>query len=365
MKKYALPSSFALLCALTLGATSLPEQASAQSLQCGSVYTVKSGDSLSKIARRAYGDTTAAQLIYSANSKIIGSNPGLIYIGTVLQIPCLNQSGPSQANAAAIRQVNTTDALPAPLGNRIRVVVGTDWAPFTNEDQEQGGMITEVTNLALSKADGNPAYKIDFVNDWSAHLQPLITDHAYDFSIAWFKPKCEIADRLGKDAQFRCNNLDWSEPLFEQVLHYYTRADHPRPATYTDFYNLTFCRPQGYSTSQLAENNLVEPNVKFAQPEKVEDCFAGLAEGKYDVVFINSNTADDAIAALGVQNKIVAQEHLGQISAMHAVIAKTHPRREQYLAALDSGIRKIKASGEWFRIVTRHMAEHKAKTASN
>ncbi len=49
-------------------------------------YTVVSGDSLSKISKRIYGDASKWKKIYEANSDQI-KNPDLIYPGQVLEIP--------------------------------------------------------------------------------------------------------------------------------------------------------------------------------------------------------------------------------------------------------------------------------------
>jgi nucleoid-associated protein YgaU len=49
-------------------------------------YTVVSGDSLSKIARREYGDAKKWRAIYDANRDKI-ENPDLIHPGQVLSIP--------------------------------------------------------------------------------------------------------------------------------------------------------------------------------------------------------------------------------------------------------------------------------------
>ena len=362
MKPISLFSHLVFATALGIGATFSPSQATAQSLQCGAPYVVERGDSLSLIAQRAYGAASYFQFIYSANATLIGSNPGLILEGAVFQIPCLNTLAPYNTNASFIRLAPTTGALPAPGARQIRIVTGTDWAPFLDEDQEQGGMITEVTNVALSLADGGPRYKIDFVNDWGAHLQPLITDHAYDFSIAWFRPNCDVVDRLSDDSKFRCNNLDWSLPLFEQIVGYYTRINHPRPASHRDLFGLTICRPSGYATFMMEENDLVEPNIAFKRPGKTTDCFEGLLSGEYDVVVLAADTAEGAITKVGAKGKVAFQEHLSYVATMHAVIAKTNPRGQEFLATLNSGIKKLKDSGQWFQIVARHMAQHRAKT---
>lgn len=52
-------------------------------------YTVVSGDSLSKIAKREYGDAQKWQLIYQANRDKI-NDPDLIHPGQVLTIPPLS-----------------------------------------------------------------------------------------------------------------------------------------------------------------------------------------------------------------------------------------------------------------------------------
>jgi uncharacterized protein YidB (DUF937 family) len=50
-------------------------------------YTVVAGDSLSKIAKRFYGDGNDWRRIYEANQTVIGANPDLIRPGQKLRIP--------------------------------------------------------------------------------------------------------------------------------------------------------------------------------------------------------------------------------------------------------------------------------------
>jgi nucleoid-associated protein YgaU len=50
-------------------------------------YEVKSGDSLSKIAQREYGDAQKWRRIYDANRELIGDDPDLIHPGQNLKIP--------------------------------------------------------------------------------------------------------------------------------------------------------------------------------------------------------------------------------------------------------------------------------------
>jgi hypothetical protein len=60
----------------------------------GSTYTVQPGDTLSSIAKQAYGDDSEPswRRIYTANQQVIGNNPNLLRPGEVLYIPPLSQS---------------------------------------------------------------------------------------------------------------------------------------------------------------------------------------------------------------------------------------------------------------------------------
>ena len=50
-------------------------------------YEIKSGDSLSKIAKRYYGDPMAYKRIFEANRGVLGDNPDKIYPGQQIRIP--------------------------------------------------------------------------------------------------------------------------------------------------------------------------------------------------------------------------------------------------------------------------------------
>src|SRR4051812_19317074 len=55
----------------------------------GEKYTVKSGDSLSKIAKAHYGDAMKWRQVYEANKGLIGDNPDMIQPGQQLTLPKL------------------------------------------------------------------------------------------------------------------------------------------------------------------------------------------------------------------------------------------------------------------------------------
>lgn len=348
---------FATACATAIVAS----QASAQSVTCGTSYTVKSGDFLSGIAKRAYGRAEGFSLIYNANADVIGPNPALINVGAVLNIPCIDaDDGDSVANASTVGREATTEALPGPAENRpIRVLTATDWAPFTNEEQEQGGLLTEVANLALAEADGSPEYQIDFVNDWGAHLTPLLTDHAYDFSIGWTQPNCDLIAELNDDSKFRCNNFNWTDPLFQQVVAYYTLSDTPDFAEHAELTGKTICRPAGYSTAMLEEVGLREPEITLVRLADPEACMTAVVAGEADIALVSTDVAEGVLAGFEDPSTMKLHEPLSYLSSLRALIAKTHPQSEELVETFNSGLVNIKDSGVWFSTVRRHMTAHR------
>jgi nucleoid-associated protein YgaU len=68
-------------------ATTTPPRAQPAPAAAERTYTVKSGDSLSKISKQELGDGKRWREIYDANREVIGDNPDLIKPGQKLRLP--------------------------------------------------------------------------------------------------------------------------------------------------------------------------------------------------------------------------------------------------------------------------------------
>jgi nucleoid-associated protein YgaU len=68
------------------GSSTAPAVDQAPASATSRTYVVVSGDSLSKIAKREYGDAQKWHQIYEANRDII-KDPDLIYPGQILRLP--------------------------------------------------------------------------------------------------------------------------------------------------------------------------------------------------------------------------------------------------------------------------------------
>lgn len=321
--------------------------------KCSESYIVVAGDSLSEIAKSAYGDANLWPYIYgySRNAAIIGGDPGLIGIGVKLSLPPCPQTVESTTTAPLVNdQGSRTQAT-------IEAVTATDYPPFTDQNWENGGMLTDIVDAALDQADGAPDHSIDWINDWSAHIDPLLRRHKYDMGFPWFKPNCGAPEKLSEEDLKRCE-FYFSEPLFEMLVVLFKRSDDARSlGTDQDLHGMTLCRPAGYFTFDLTERGLIPGDtIELERPQSVGDCFHKLVDGEVDFVTLNQFTGQSAIKQFGYDDVVTASEKLADTLGLHLIIHRGHPQASTLLKQFDTGLSALHKSGRYDEIVGRHLA---------
>jgi polar amino acid transport system substrate-binding protein len=345
-------------------------------------YTVKRGDTLTNIAMRVYGNKNFAA-IFQANRGAIGNNPNLIEVGVTIEIPCADGTVAPAGAAAETAAAETAPAEPAateaiaevtpaapaeePL-TEIAFVTGNDYPPFAGEDLPNGGIFTQLVRTAMARGDEKQKFSIDFINDWSAHLDSLLPRHAYDATFPWSRPDCENLPTLPEKDAYRCTDFDFSESFYEIVDGFFAvkGSGLDTAQNYDAYLGKRICRPESYSLSGLASAGLIEPAVTLVRPTTVSECFEALATGTVDVVAIEVQVASDALADLGLKNDVVEDPHLAQVKTLRVMVHKSNPHREEILSVIDRGLTSMRESGEWFDIVSEGlMAQTKEEMKKN
>jgi len=364
MKKQAIIGSLAL---------SLLATASYAQSECDS-YVVREGDTIRNIAFNAYGEEELFESLYEANKQVLAANAPAFAAGTELDIPCYDDldfavlgAGIGRLSVASsdvqVASIGATPVEPAVVDaatalQEIRFVTGSDFKPFSDVDLENGGMFTELVATAVDRSGIDKSYAVDFEDNWSSHLDQLLPSGEYDVSFPWYRPNCELGDKLSAEMQDRCSNFAWSEPYYETVVGMYTNANGPLTDARTSFdlFGTRVCRPERYFTFDLEEADLVAPNVTFSQPDTAAECFTALLEGRVDVVTMNVLVAESTIADMRATGDIVEMEEMATIQTLHAIALRSNPEALRYLDSINSGIREMSGSGEWIAIVRRHLA---------
>ncbi len=348
------------LIAFAATVAAFPIAAAAQ--EACSVYSVQSGDSLVSIAESAYG-TFDYQQIFNANRNLI-TNPNVLDVGMVLQLPCKDGSLPNAASAREVIAAEEAEAEARPKTSSsfeppIRIVSGNGWAPFVGEQFEGGGMLVRLATTALNRGGNARDYNVSFVDDWAAHTETLLPIGAFDISIAWYMPDCAKIDLLSESMKKRCNELDASLPIYESVVGFFTLPgnDYQDVRQYADFAGARICRPEGWYTFDLEEQGLIEPVVSMVAPKTVEECFEMMQAGQVDVVPLEVESVAGTARDLGTEAQISQNPYLTNILQMSFVTHKTNPRGRVYLALLNRGLTEMRESGEWYAIISSGLAE--------
>lgn len=326
---------------------------------CGGTYTVAPGDSLSVIADSLYKDAGKWTAIHQANIGEIGENPNAIGVGQRLSISCIDglPVGLSAAAPAAVPAAPARVATaPTAAGlSRIKLITGDDFAPFTDRTLENGGLLAEVMDVAMQAAAPDNGYGVFWINDWSAHLDPMLTNDMADMTFPWARPNCEETPDLQ-----RCVDYHYSQALFEYLILLF--VDKTRPVVFAedaDIEGRTLCRPSGYTLHMLDQNGrnwLRDDKVTLKQPRTVAECFEMLVAGNVDAVVLNEFTGRTALKDLNLKDQVdVVQGRPVSVAGLHVIISKTNPDAQTLLATVNSGLDRIKASGQYQDIVNSHM----------
>ncbi len=345
MKRFATFLLFSSVWLTSDGASAAPT--------CSQPYTVSAGDTLSRIARTAYQDPNLWPYIYgySTNAAVIGVNPGLISIGITLKLPPCPKTGQETVVEPIVndRAARTSDT--------IETLTSSDYAPFTDQNIENGGMLTEIVDAAFGEADGDPKHSIDWINDWSAHIDPLLRRHKYAMGFPWFKPNCDAPETLSDDDIKRCE-FDFSEPLFDMLIILFKRSDDGRAlVSDQDLHGTRLCRPAGYFTFDLTARGLIPgETIELEHPQSVGECFHKLVDGDVDFVTINEFTGESAIKEFGYGDVVNASEQLADTLGLHLIIHRDHPNASALLRQFNSGLSALRKNGRYDEIVGRHLA---------
>ena len=347
-------------------------------IACGSVYTMESGDTLYDVAKWAYGDPLMYREIYGANRDLLRDEK-TVEIGDKILIPCLEDAQAETPGDALALVLVTEDEerLAAPVvsiaddmttpqraDRRIRFLTGSDFAPFADKNSIAGGMITDLVTRAVSAAASEQDFRVNFINDWSTHLDVLLRDGAFDVGFPWYKPDCSVAEKLSDKLRMRCDDFEFSDPFFDVTVSFYSRAGDRLAETvsYDGLFGKRLCRPKGHFMFDLDQRDLTAPNVSVETPDTAMECFTRLMQGQVDVVSLVKSEADGELRQLGINDRVAEIEGLVSRQTLHALVLKSNPNGRSYLDILNQGLASLMASGEWFTVVAFHQRPQLAKT---
>ncbi len=330
---------------------------------CGEKYTINSGDTLSAIASRTYKDGALWTLIYNSNQSVIGNKPSRIFPGQLIRIPCLDGSKTESVSADDADPVKPAQAVKPNWDDSVLLVTAGDYAPFTDQKLEKGGMVTDLLATAFEKRTqehGATPVSISWVNDWSAHL-PMVKSKRFDGVFPWYRPDCD-APKLFGDAKFRCENFKFSEPVFQVLMLLFVKKGSDfQFNTDDEIIGKNICRMEGYLVFDFDQNGRnwhKEKKINLTRPKTVKECFDLLDKGEVDAVSINEFTGKTGIRDLNLGGKVVPLRRPMSVVGLHVLTAKSHPQADQLIEHVNKSVEALRDSGEYDAIVEKHMTAY-------
>jgi polar amino acid transport system substrate-binding protein len=222
-------------------------------------------------------------------------------------------------------------------------------------------LLSASMKLVEDQSQGAFTHQISWVNDWAAHLNPLLITRAFDVGIPWTQLDCSDVASLDASSRYRCQKFFFSDPIYEDVTALFVRKDSPIIFKSDDeILGKTLCQTRGLSTFHLNSKGrgwLKDNKVVLMQPQTPEDCFRMLDDGTVDAVVISDLTGRAIAASTGMLARIRVTERPVNIETMHAIVAKTNPHARAMLYYINSSFAKLRQSGEYDRIVSRHLEQ--------
>ncbi len=317
----------------------------------GATHRVGTGEDISDVAERYYGEGSKWTIIYYANEGKLGNNPSNLEPGMRLSIPCLQ----------AAESDESRDLLVPKSEAELNLLTGGNYEPFTTSaGTHRGGMVTEIVNAAFEEAPRPVTFSITWEDDWSKHISPggdgLIQGGQFDAGFPWLKPNCDE-----NPGHHRCD-FHFSDELVEMLVRLYVRPDGDFVFEKDrDIYGKTVCRPKGYYTFDLKREGrewLQRDRIQLVRAESPEACFEKLVDGDVDGVTMNEFTSRTTIHDLGIGDSVRAVQRPISIQGLHLIVPKTHPRGTTFLYRFNAGLRALKQQERYDEIVKRHLARH-------
>ncbi|MEL6549140.1 MAG: transporter substrate-binding domain-containing protein [Pseudomonadota bacterium] len=305
-------------------------------------HVVGPGETVFTIAEGYYGALERWSLIYYANVEAL-TDPLDIPEGTALAIPC-----PPGGETFAMETTPFT-----PDAAEIRLLTGSNFAPFTDRDWPLEGMVTELVAAALEEAPDAVSFSIDWNDHWSAHVAAL-EGAEFDMGFPWARPDCAaMADHP------HCVAFHFSAPVVELLsLLFVAEGSDLVFDEEEDLHGKTLCRPAGLATFDLdtAERRwLTQGLVALETPATARDCFDLLSAGAVDAVALNEFTGWTTLTEMGLRGAVAPLPRPLGVEGLHVVIPKRHWRGTTHLYRINAGLARLKESARYDEIVSRHL----------
>lgn len=348
----------ALLSALTFASVGYAQQA-----ETCSTHTVARGETLRIIAETYLGSRDQSPVIFAANRSTVGSNPNLISVGMVLNIPCASGQTataaaatpapePAPASVAIIATSTTAStteatrsmAAPSFVGGFVAVL---SEAPLTGASLEGGGAMTRFMKIALDAAGSSiPNFGVSTLGN-AASLDAMTKNAAIEVGFPVIRPDC-FSPNLSSMSRQLCNDFYFSSPVFEIVTQLFAlSSDQLQISTAEDLAGKIVCLPDFYPFEELQDLGLALNEATMIEPGSIASCFESLRAGDVDLVYADILSVNRTEGDTSQTDEFEALSRFTWVKTVHAVAFNGNAGGVESLTSLNQGIAALVFGDQW------------------
>lgn len=240
---------------------------------------------------------------------------------------------------AAAWMMSMLAALPAGAGT-IRLVTGDDMPPYTGKELPHYGMLSEIVQRAF--AQGGLQTTLDWA-PWRRGYE-LTRAGEYDATFPYARKEEREKDYLYSDLVYGGVRSVFARPG--------SGIDPARPET---FHGLSYCAPTGFIVYPRIQALLDQGAITAQHPNSMLACAKMLALGRVDFFITDAVSGNNAIRRADVADQVVRLPKPFDQAAFHLIVPRSRPGAQALVARFNGGLKKLKASGEFTRIIHRHL----------
>lgn len=323
-------------------------------------YVVTRGDTLRKIAQRAFGNDDRYLEIYEANRRVIGRSPNLIEIGMALRIPCPEGRAPDAARqdpAAETARPETAPETARPEAPEVdmRLVTTGAMPPFSDAARPGLGLAAELILRAMETELPGLSFEIAVLPDPLEILSRGPGAGTWDLAFPLYRPACPASSAAPETAALLCRDYLYSGPLHRALIGLYVAEGDPRAAgPAAAFEGARICVPAGYLGPDPVSAGMLPGPVTLMEGLRMVDCLASVEDGEAAAMLANPGI---------VPGEAVVEQVAGLTREADLVIVapKGSARAAGLLRRLDAALAGLVSDGDWEEIVAGQIASHRQR----
>jgi ABC-type amino acid transport substrate-binding protein len=251
----------------------------------------------------------------------------------------------------------------APVQRRkIRLLV-TGRAPLADERLPGGGLATSLVSGGLSGAQAPeempPVIEVRWTKSAAATIQSLLSERSIDLYLPWESIDCDQPGDLMQASAVLCDNALFSEPFLQVVIGLFTLSDSSlRFENDEAILGKLICIPDDRDVSILNANGrkwIAQRRIIALRRPSLLDCVSAVQRHEADAFVANDLEAQYVLGRLGLSALFRMLERPLGTRGVHAVVSKDHAQASELIDALNSGLRRLKASDAYAAIVRKHL----------